>query len=43
MLNSDENELFEWHEKGLPSDEFSQENAIITLSSKRTSYIIDPQ
>jgi len=35
-MNSNENEKFEWHEKGLPSDEFSQENAIITLSSKRT-------
>lgn len=38
-----ENEIFTWNENGLPNDDVSIENAIITLNSHRTCYIIDPQ
>jgi len=38
-----ENEIFSWNENGLPNDDISIENAIITLNSDRTCYLIDPQ
>lgn len=32
-----------WHDHALPNDSFNVENAIITMTSHRTSYLIDPQ
>ena len=40
---SDAMEIRDWTYSGLPADELSLENAIITVRAKRWPLIIDPQ